>query len=291
MKLHIKNMASIYEPKGAAREYSPLSLNYIKGCDHGCVYCYAPKMMKRFNANYMHSNVYIKDETILIKEIEVSCRKHRNSDKQVFLSFLTDPYSLFNKKTKLTRRVLEILLEYNIPVSILSKGGIRMLDDIDVFKKFGANIQVGASLTFTNSLDSLKWEKNAATPEERFFALEYLYNEGIKTWASMEPVIYPEQSLEIMEITKKYVDGFKIGKLNHFPQHEGRFDWTRFLNNTISIMRKNDKMFYIKNDLYKFANKETVLNPHERNMDFMALKNSKKIQIKECSIFAIKQKN
>lgn len=266
-------MAAIYEPKGAAREYSPLSLNYIKGCDHGCVYCYVPKMMKRFNSDYVHSDVYIKEEKALMKEIEASCKKHANSEQQVFLSFLTDPYSSFNKKTKLTRRVLELLLKYNIPVSILSKGGMRILDDIDIIKEFGANIQVGGSLTFTNIDDSFKWEKGAAIPEERFFALEFLHNEGVKTWASMEPVIFPEQSLEIMEITKDYIDGFKVGKLNHFKKHEEKFDWTKFLNDTIKIMRKNDKLFYIKNDLFEFANSETVLNTHERNMDFMALKN------------------
>lgn len=268
-------MAAIYEPKGAAREYSPLALNYIKGCDHGCVYCYVPKMMKIFDSKYEHSNVYIKEEAKLIKEITASAKKHRDSPIQVFLSFLTDPYSSFNKNTKLTRRVLEILLEYNIPVSILSKGGSRILEDIDVFKKFGQNIQIGASLTFTDRNDSMKWEKGAADPEDRFFALEYLHNEGIKTWASMEPVIFPEQSLEIMDITSEYVDGYKIGKLNHFPKHEMKFDWTDFLNRSIEKMRRYNKLFYIKNDLFEHANEETFLNSHERDMDFMALRNQK----------------
>lgn len=48
-------MAAIYEPKGAAREYSPLALNYQTGCDHGCVYCYVPKMMQRFNVLQIHA--------------------------------------------------------------------------------------------------------------------------------------------------------------------------------------------------------------------------------------------
>jgi len=87
-------MAAIYEPSGAAREYSPLALNFIKGCDHGCVYCYVPKMMKRFNKNYIHSDVYIKEESMLLKEIERSAKKHKDSENQVFLSFLTDPYSI-----------------------------------------------------------------------------------------------------------------------------------------------------------------------------------------------------
>jgi len=271
-------MAAIYEPSGAAREYSPLAMNYIKGCDHGCVYCYVPKMMKRFDAGYQHSNVYIKEEKALIREVTASARKHRDSPVQVFLSFLTDPYSHFNKETKLTRRVLEILLEYRIPVSILSKGGYNVLDDIDVIKAFGDNIQVGGSLTFTNPEDSLKWEKNGALPEERFHTLRILHEQGVKTWASMEPVIYPEQSLEIMDLTHEYVDGYKIGKLNHFPKHEVRFDWTKFLNDSIAIMRKHNKPFYIKNDLSLFANKETVLEPHERDMDFLALKNRFKKQ-------------
>lgn len=271
LKLFI--MAAIYEPTGAAREYSPLALNYIKGCDHGCVYCYVPKMMKRFNANYVHSDVYIKEESELIKEVTRSARKHRDSGKQVFISFLTDPYSHFNNKTKLTRKVLLILLEHNIPVSILSKGGYNVLQDLDVIKKFGENIQVGGSLTFTNAKDSLNWEKNSSSPQERFGALKELHESGVKTWASMEPVIIPEQSLEIMELTKGYVDSYKIGKLNHFPKHEAKFNWTDFLNRTIAIMRKNNKPFYIKNDLAEYADKETYLTDNERDMDYLALKN------------------
>ena len=267
-------MAAIYEPSGAAREYSPLALNYINGCDHGCVYCYVPKLMKRFRSDYVHSDVYIKEEKTLLKEVEASAKKHRNSPKQVFLSFLTDPYSHFNKQTKLTRRVLEILLHYQIPVSILSKGGFNILDDLDIIKKFGDNIQIGGSLTFTSKQDSIKWEKNSSEPEERFMTLEILHGEGVRTWASMEPVIFPEQSLEIMELTKDYVDGYKIGKLNHFQNHEKKFDWTKFLTDAVSVMRRNNELFYIKKDLLQWKDPNLYLEPHETDMDHMALKNT-----------------
>jgi DNA repair photolyase len=268
-------MSAIYEPSGAAREYSPLALNYIKGCDHGCVYCYVPKMMKRFNKDYVHSNVYIKEEEVLLKELRRSCKKFQNSEKQVFLSFLTDPYSHFNNDTKLTRRVLLLLLEYNIPVSILSKGGKNLLQDLDVFKMFGNNIQIGGSLTFTNDEDSLKWEKNGALPQDRFETLKIMKDNGIKTWASMEPVIYPDQSLRIMEITKDYVDSYKIGKLNHFKKHEEKFDWTKFLSDAVGIMRKNNKEFYIKKDLLEFKEDGLYLSDNEINMDYLAIKNSR----------------
>lgn len=266
-------MAAIYEPKGAAREYSPLALNYIKGCDHGCVYCYVPKMMKRFDAGYVHSNVYIKEEKALMNEIRNSARKYARSPKQVFLSFLTDPYSHFNKETKLTRRVLEILLEYQIPVSILTKGGYQVLNDLDVIRRFGPNIQVGCSLTFTSPEDSKKWEKNGAHPMERMDVLRILNKEGVRTWASMEPVIFPDQSLEIMEMTKDFIDGYKIGKLNHFQNHEKKFDWTQFLSDAVGIMRKNKELFYIKKDLLTFKSPDLYLEAFETDMDHMALKN------------------
>ncbi len=276
-------MSAIYEPSGAAREYSPLAMNYIKGCDHGCVYCYVPKLMKRFNKDYVHSDVYIKEESKLLKEIEASCKKYQLSPRQVFLSFLTDPYSSFNKKTNLTRRVLELLYHYKIPVSILSKGGMRILDDLDVFKKFGRNIQIGASLTFTNLNDSLKWEKGAAIPEERFEALKICHDNGLRTWASMEPVLYPEQSLEIMEITHSYIDAYKIGKLNHFKKHEEKFDWTKFLVDAVAVMRKYDKQFYIKKDLLEFKPDDLYLSDNEINMDYLAIPN---IHLQKNELFA-----
>jgi DNA repair photolyase len=264
-------MAAIYQPSGAAREYSPLALNYITGCDHGCAYCYVPKIMKRFRGDYVHSNVYMKEETKLLQELKSSFKKHSNSPKQVFISFLTDPYSHFNDSTKLTKKVLKMLLQARIPVSILSKGGYRVLEDLDVIKQFGPNIQVGASLTFTDDHDSLKWEKGGALPAERFDTLKQLHAHGVKTWASMEPVIYPEQSLEIMELTKDYVDGYKIGKLNHFPKHEAKFDWPQFLRDAVKLMRKNNEMFYIKEDLRAHKPEDVVLNEHESDMDHMAL--------------------
>jgi len=266
-------MAAIYEPQGAAREYSPLALNYVRGCDHGCVYCYVPLMMKRFDAGYVHSNVYMKEEDKLRKEILYSCRKFKGTDKQVFLSFTTDPYSHFNNETKFTRWVLEQLLKHEIPTSILTKGGKNALQDLDVIKRFSKNIQVGGSLTFTSDADSLKWEKNGALPKERFDTLRTFHEEGVTTWASMEPVIYPEQSLEIMEITSGYVDRYKIGKLNHFKKHQDRFDWTKFLVDAVSIMRKHNKPFYIKKDLLAFKPDSLLLSEEETDMDFLALPN------------------
>lgn len=114
---------------------------------------------------------------------------------------------------------------------------------------------------------------NKGSEEERFEALETLHSRGIRIWASMEPVIYPEQSLEIMEITKDYVDAYKIGKLNHFPKHEMKFDWEKFLLDSVAVMRKNTKEFYIKKDLLEYKPDHLFLSTAETDMDYLAIKN------------------
>jgi predicted nucleotidyltransferase len=100
-----------------------------------------------------------------------------------------------------------------------------------------------------------------------------MHDHGIKTWASIEPVIIPEQSLQILEMCSPYVDGFKIGKLNHFEKFTKDVNWAKFLEDAVAIMRKNKKLFYIKKDLLAFKPKHLKLEKHETEMDFMAIPN------------------
>ncbi len=264
----------IYQPAGAAREYSPFALNHIKGCDHGCVYCYVPKIMKRFNSDYVHANVgAIREEDTYLTELEKNFKKHAaESGSQVFLSFLTDPYCDYEKENQITRHVLELLLKYKIPVSVLSKGGYNMIRDIDLFAAFGSNIQVGASLTFMEDLASRKWESGAALPGERLKALEMVHDAGVRTWASMEPVVFPDQTMALIRSSYMFVDGYKIGKLNHHPNYESKVDWSVFLSDAVNAMRKYKKTFYIKKDLLEYKLPNVKLVPHETDMDFMAIK-------------------
>ena len=164
-------MSLIYEPKGKAREYSALALNIYSGCDHGCFYCYVPQVMKFVNG-YKHEDVKLKAN--YIEQLKKDAKKFSNTDKQVLFSFTTDPYSHFNDKHKLTRQALEILLENKIPVSILSKGGKRILQDIDLFKKYGEHIKIGMTLTYVDEKQSLQSETGAAIPLERFLVLNHL---------------------------------------------------------------------------------------------------------------------
>jgi DNA repair photolyase len=233
------------------------------------MYCYVPQILGKFSSDYKHSDVKIKDS--VLTEIEASAKKFRNTDKQVLLSFTGDPYCNLNTETKTTREVLLILLKYNIPVSILTKGGTRCLEDLDVFEKFNDRIKIGFTLTFDNEKQSLLNEPGAAVTHNRIEALKTLHKNGIKTWVSIEPVVLPEQSLHLMEMAMPYTDHFRIGKLNHYRNYEKGIDWTRFLDDSVKLMRKHDKPFYIKNDLFQFKN-GTVISENERNMDYLNVK-------------------
>lgn len=256
----------IYEPKGKAREYSPLALNYYKGCNHNCLYCYVPNLMCRFNSDYIHSEV-IEPSEKQFKEFELSAKKMIGCNKQVLLSFTGDPYCTNNSQT--TRRVLEILNFYNHKVSILTKGGLRALRDLSVFKKFGERITIGATLTFDNNKDSIKWESGASQPLDRINMLKVLHDNNIKTWASFEPVIMPEQSLNLLGMVD-FVDFVKIGKINNYKGIDKAIDWKKFIINAVEICKNKDIDFYIKDDLYK-QYPEIKINNNSRNKDFFNL--------------------
>lgn len=238
----------IYEPKGRAREYSPLALNYYKGCNHGCKYCYVPKMICRFNPEYCHDNVTV---DVDFDRIERSAKKFAGCGKQILLSFTGDPYCGYLPET--TSEVLRILNKYEHHVAILTKGGMRCINDIDIFHSFGKRIKVGASLVFDNDTDSLLWEPGAATPKDRIESLRILQSNGIKTWVSFEPVIDPIQTLALLQRVSYMTDHVKIGKINNYKGLDRSIDWSKFITEAVSICRKNNIKFYVKNDLRRYS--------------------------------------
>jgi len=243
-------MSTIYEPSGKAREYSPLACNMYIGCNHGCKYCYAPSIRKttreKYKETYLRRNI--------LHEIEKDCKKYYNTDKQVLLSFMSDPYNSLDSKLRMTRETLKIFLKHKIPTAILTKSK-DILNDIDVIKKFESSIQCGMTLTFDNDNDSKGWEPEASLPQERINVLKTLKQNNVKTWASFEPVIRPEQSLNMIKKTLKYVDVYKIGKINNYAGLDKAIDWNDFLNKVIILLRNANKPFYVKYDLRQSANK------------------------------------
>ena len=234
-------MGLIYQPNGPAREYSPLALNvYTGGCDHGCVYCYCRNMR---NMGPWSTVPRPRNLTGLAREAERASR-------QILLNFMGDPYCLAERTHRRTRTALGILAGARCSVAILTKGGTRCLDDLDVFRAWpDGRIKVGATLTFLDPAKSAVHEPGAASPADRLDALRQLHVAGVRTWASIEPVIDAEESLAVVMASLPYVDAYKVGKLNH---QRSDVNWRQFGIAAVDLIRAAGKALYVKADLWPY---------------------------------------
>jgi len=236
-------MTAIYEPRGKAREYSPLACNLYKGCQHGCIYCYAPSATRTTATDFVNA----KPRKDILKHLEKDCYKWTENKNNVLLCFTCDPYQPIENKYQLTRKAIYMLNMHSFPVQILTKGGRRATKDFDLLQKNPKNT-FSVTLTLDNDKLSQHWEPGAALPQERIQSLKIAHDKGIKTWVSFEPVLDPKAVYRLIEITHNFVDLYKVGKLNYHP-HAKTIDWPLFRETVIKILKQLDKPYYIKKDL------------------------------------------
>ena len=242
-------MNVIYEPKGRAREYSPLACNLYKGCTHGCKYCYAPACMRTTNAKWCAEAT---PRANVLSLLEKDARKLRGDKRDILFCFLSDPYQPLERKERLTRRALEIVGGHGLHSQILTKGCSDLIaEDLPLMKKFGTKL--GITLSFSEDTSRLEWEPQASSVSDRLRLLKDAHAKGIFTWVSMEPVIDPEQALQVIRQAHDHVDFWKIGKLNHNKTVEAGVDWSKFLRDAKALLSEFDARYLIKEDLARFA--------------------------------------
>lgn len=240
-------MEIIYEPRGKALEYAPLALNLYSGCPHGCLYCYAPNALRRDRTEF-HTNISLrKDWRQKVQADAIYLKKHHNA-KPILLSFSCDPYPPVEEEFGATRTAIAMLKCCGQHVNILTKGGTLARRDFDLLDSGDA---FAVTMTFMNDLKTREWEPRASSRLERIDNLISAHKRGIPTWVSLEPVIEPLQSLEIIRQTHEFVDLYKIGKLNYHPLAK-TIDWKRFATEAIALCHKLGKSYYIKKDLAKY---------------------------------------
>lgn len=237
-------MKAIYEPKGRAKEYGDLAVNLYRGCGHKCIDCYAPRVLHMDRDNF-YENASRRPGVLEAIEKEASAYE----GEEVFLCFTTDPYQPVDDKFQYTRKAIKILKANYVNVRILTKGGKRSMRDFDLLVP--GQDWYGATLTFTSDEKSFEFEPEASLPKERLYALEMAHALGINTWASMEPVRDPEQTLKLIEMTKDFVDVYKIGKWN-YDARANAIDWGRFVHRAIALLEKYGKEYYIKESLKEY---------------------------------------
>lgn len=242
-------LKAIYErPRG---EYAELGLNLYAGCSHNCVYCYN----KRDDRPQGRYDQPTKKASLQNIQSDLMILQSARDKRPVHISFVGDPYDMSRRdedrssgllnflggnscSDSYTRSVIKTFRANDHPFQILTKGGMLAAKDFDLY---GPDDWFGVTLTFDNDADSTKWEPGAALPSDRIEALKEAQKQGINTWVSCEPVIYPAQTLALIETTCNLVDFFWVGKLNHYPEIEAKIDWPKFRNDTEALLQKCGK--------------------------------------------------
>jgi DNA repair photolyase len=235
----------IYEPTGKAKEYAELACNIYNGCTHGCKYCYA----KRYKQEQYYVDADPKKDVIakLCKDV---AKLDPATTPEILLSFQGDVYQHAETKLGLTRQALEIMVENDLPFTVLTKGGLRAVRDFDLLEQSG-KARFGTSLVWMHDELRQQHEPDAASVFERIQVIREAKLRGIPTWVSLEPVIDPCEALAVIWALHDVVDFWKVGKINHNKELEQAQDWVKFRDNVTELLEKFGAKYYIKNSLTK----------------------------------------
>ena len=167
------------------------SINPYRGCEHACIYCFA-----RPTHAYWDMSPGLDFETRLIAKPNAAHKLREEFDKPgytvspIALGVNTDAYQPLERKRGITRELLEVMLEYRHPVSIITKGGL-ILRDLDVLSELARQGLCSVRISLTTLSNDLKrqMEPRTAAPATRLKVIEQLAGAGIPTGIILGPVI------------------------------------------------------------------------------------------------------
>jgi DNA repair photolyase len=184
-------------------------INCYRGCSFGCFHCYA-SFMKKFTGHKEKLGDFIDIKFNAVELIKKEIKKVNKGS--VFLSSVTDPYVPVEARFKLTRGVLECLIDTDFEVTILTRSSL-VTRDVDVFKRL-KSVQVGLSIP-TDREDIRKvFEPNATPISTRIKVLKKLKQEEIKTYGFIAPLL-PLNSENLGELLDPVTDYVMLDGLNY----------------------------------------------------------------------------
>jgi DNA repair photolyase len=180
------------------------SINPYRGCEHGCVYCYARPShayMGLSPGRDFESKIFIKPNAAALLREELTAPNYQ--PRTIALGANTDCYQPIERAHRITRGILETLLEFKHPVGIVTKSAL-VLRDLDLLKELADQglTKVALSITTLDGKLARGMEPRASTPMKRLAALEILAKAGIPTVVMMGPVIPGLNDSEIESILK-----------------------------------------------------------------------------------------
>jgi DNA repair photolyase len=167
------------------------SINPYRGCEHGCVYCYARPSHEYlgFSAGLdFESRIMVKLEAPRL--LEETFRKKNWEPQMVAFSGNTDCYQPVERQLRLTRQCLEVFLKFRNPVGIVTKNAM-ITRDIDLLKAMARHnlVHVMISITSLNPQLIRRMEPRTSSPDTRLAAIAQLAQEGIPVGVNAAPII------------------------------------------------------------------------------------------------------
>ena len=184
------------------------SINPYKGCEHGCIYCYARQTHAYLDLSPgldFETKIFVKSQPV--ERLREAFEAPGYECKTLAIGTNTDPYQPGEKLHRVTRRVLETLLEFRHPVSIVTKGKL-ILRDLDLLGELAAHGLVTVAVSITTLDDRLKarLEPRTASPRARLRMVRELAGAGIPVAVMMAPVIPFINDNEIEDVVARAAD-------------------------------------------------------------------------------------
>jgi DNA repair photolyase len=201
---------------------TPYSMNPYQGCEHGCAYCYARVTHEYYGFDAgldFESRIVLKENAPALLEKELSNQQWVPGP--IMLSGNTDCYQPVERQLGITRKLLEVLLNFRHPVSVITKNNL-ILRDIDLLKDLAADNLVHVMISITTLDEKLRsiLEPRTSTSQLRLKAIEKLTQAGIPTGVMNAPVIPGINHHEIPSVLKAAAEhgaktaGMTIVRLN-----------------------------------------------------------------------------
>jgi DNA repair photolyase len=167
------------------------SINPYRGCEHGCIYCYARPTHEYldFSAGLdFESRIMVKYDAA--KKLREKMRSPKWNPKVIVMSGVTDCYQPVERKLEVTRKCLEVFAEFRNPVSIITKN-YMVTRDIDYLSELARHkaARVTLSITTLNGKLARAMEPRTSQPGRRLQAIEKLSKAGIPVGVNVAPII------------------------------------------------------------------------------------------------------
>ena len=167
------------------------SINPYRGCEHGCIYCYARPSHAYLGLSPgldFETKLWAKKDAAELLKQELASPGYRCSP--IALGANTDPYQPIERKLGITRRIITLLAEYRHPLTIVTKSA-AVLRDIDLLVPMAASnlVTVAISITTLDAKLARVMEPRAAAPYRRLDAVAALAEAGIPTAVMVAPII------------------------------------------------------------------------------------------------------